>query len=322
MKSNLRRIVLVVFAAATLGVVAAAEPKIPVIDGEWWTVAGNPDLGRFTTAKQQPVDFAIWQAADGTWQLWSCIRHTNCGGKTRLFFGWEGRHLTDADWTPKGIVMEADPALGETPGGLQAPHVIREGDTYFMFYGDWERICLATSRDGKKFERSQNTRGQPDLFRGPFPQSRDAMVLKIGDLYHCYYTGHRAKDAPPPIAAAFCRTSHNLRDWSEPIVVSAGGAARARCDWHGGDAECPFVVQREGWFYFFRNQLYTPGRQLNTQYASRNPLSFGVNDDRFGIGTLPVAAPEIIHQQDTDYIAALRPDLKGIRIARLKWASR
>ena len=309
-------------ALAALGAFAfAAEPRIPRIEGDWWTVAGNPALGPLTTAKQEPVDFAVWQAADGTWQLWSCIRHTNCGGRTRLFYGWEGRNLTDPDWTPKGIVMQADPALGETAGGLQAPHVIREGDTYLMFYGDWERICLATSRDGKKFERTRNARGQPDLFTGPFPQSRDAMVLKIGGLYYCYYTGHRAANSPPPTAAAFCRTSHNLRDWSEPIVVSAGGAARTRCNWHGGDAECPFVVEREGWFHFFRNQIYGQ-KQVNTQYASPNPLSFGVNDDRYEIGTLPVAAPEIVRVGNQDFIAALRPDLKGIRIARLKWELR
>lgn len=299
----------------------AAEPKLPVVDGQWWTIAGDPDLGRYTGAKQQPVDFGIWQAADGTWQLWSCIRHTNCGGKTRLFYGWEGRNLTDSHWTPKGIVMEADPALGETPGGLQAPHVIREGGVYYMFYGDWERICLATSRDGKKFERSRNARGQPDLFSGPYPQSRDAMVLKIGGLYYCYYTGHRAKTATAPLAAAFCRTSHDLRHWSEPVIVSAGGAARARCDWHGGDAECPFVVERDGWFYFFRNQVYVR-QPMNTQYASPNPLSFGVDDDRYEIGTLPVAAPEIIRHEGQDYIAALLPNLKGIRLARLKWTSR
>ena len=42
------------------------------------------------------MDFAVWQAKDGTWQLWSCIRQTKCGGKTRLFYRWEGKALTDA----------------------------------------------------------------------------------------------------------------------------------------------------------------------------------------------------------------------------------
>ena len=43
------------------------------IEGQWWQIAGNPDLGEFTSPRQQPVDFAPWQAKDGTWQLWSCI---------------------------------------------------------------------------------------------------------------------------------------------------------------------------------------------------------------------------------------------------------
>ena len=55
------------------------------------------------------MDFAIWQAEDGTWQLWSCIRQTKCGGKTRLFYRWEGKALTDADWTPRGSPCEPIP---------------------------------------------------------------------------------------------------------------------------------------------------------------------------------------------------------------------
>ena len=60
----------------------------PRIISDWWQVAGNPDLGAYGRPGQQPVDFAVWQAADGTWQLWSCIRHTACGGQTRLFYRW------------------------------------------------------------------------------------------------------------------------------------------------------------------------------------------------------------------------------------------
>lgn len=79
----------------------------PEIDGNWRQVAGDPDLGKYTSEKQQPVDFAVWQAADGTWQLWSCIRNTRCGGHTRLFYRWEGKKLTDANWQPMGISAKA-----------------------------------------------------------------------------------------------------------------------------------------------------------------------------------------------------------------------
>ena len=53
--------------AATLH--AASPPLTPRLSDDWWTVAGDPDLGPLTDPKQQPVDFGIWQATDGSWQL-------------------------------------------------------------------------------------------------------------------------------------------------------------------------------------------------------------------------------------------------------------
>jgi len=61
------------------------------------------------------------------------------------------------------------------------------------------------------------------------------------------------------------------------------------------------------------------GNNLNTQYCSESPTDFGVDDDRYQIGTLPVAAPEIVLHDGQYYIAALMPTLKGIRIAKLEW---
>ena len=73
--------------------VPAAEPRLPTIDGSWWQVAGDPDLGKYTSERQQPVDFAIWQAADGYWQIWSCIRHTKCGGTHDCSIAGRGQRL-------------------------------------------------------------------------------------------------------------------------------------------------------------------------------------------------------------------------------------
>ena len=46
---------LVAVAVLLVGGLAAAEPGryMPVIDGDWWQVAGNPDLGKYTTKRQQ-----------------------------------------------------------------------------------------------------------------------------------------------------------------------------------------------------------------------------------------------------------------------------
>ena len=224
--------------------------------------------------------------------------------------------LTESNWKPMGIAMQADTAFGEAEGGLQAPHVIKVDGIYYMFYGDWNNICLAKSEDGKKFTRILNEAGRPALFTGPYDNMRDPMVLKIDGLYYCYYMGHKKSEKYK--SAIFCRTSADLDFWSEPIMVSAGGAAAEKSDWYGGDAECPFVLHKDGLFYLFRNQLYGEDN-LNTQYCSENPLGFGVDDDRYLTGTLAVAAPEIVQYKGQYYIAALMPSLKGIRIAKLKW---
>jgi hypothetical protein len=285
----------------------------PEIEGPWWQIAGNPDLGEFTSTRQQPVDFAIWQAKDGTWQVFSCIRNTKCGGNTRLFYRWEAKNLTDKDWEPMGIAMQADVKLGEQKGGLQAPHVIKVGNIYYMFYGDWLRICLARSNDGKNFTRVLNENQQPDLFSGPYNNTRDAMVLVVDKKYYCYYTGHLRDEN---VGADFCRVSQDLRHWSKPVKVAAGGRA-------GGtkySAECPHVVYRQdkGLYYLFRTQRYGKNN-VSSIYASYDPLNFGVDDDRFFIGTLAVAAPEIVEYKGQYYISALLPNLKGIRVAKLKW---
>ena len=51
-------------------------------------------------------------------------------------------------------------------------------------------------------------------------------------------------------------------------------------------------------------------------------MDFGIDDDRFLVGTLPVAAPEIIEYDGQTYIASLLPSLVGIRIAKMGWGAR
>jgi glycosyl hydrolase family 43 len=286
---------------------------IPVIDGDWWTVAGNPDVHPYTTPEQQPVDFGVWPAADDTWQLWSCIRKTSIPGRTRLLHRWEGKRLTDRDWTPMGIAMTADPGFGETPGGLQAPHVITHQGLWQMFYGDWVHLCRANSADGKTFARQLTPAGKAGIFgEGPEANARDAMVIRINGRWHCYYTAH-----PNRKGAVYVRTSDDMKSWSQSKMVSFGGEAGTEF-YH---AECPHVVEYKGWFYLFRTQRYL-GTPETRVYRSKNPMDFGIDDDQFLVAKLPVAAPEIILHEGDYYIASLLPNLQGIRIARLSWQPR
>jgi hypothetical protein len=292
---------------------AGADPVlVPRVQGDWWQIAGDPNLGQFTTPGQQPVDFGVWPAADGSWQLWSCIRGTACGGRTRLFHRWQGARLTDRAWQPMGIAMQADPAFGETEGGLQAPHVIKVGQEYHMFYGDWENICTARSADGKTFARQLQPGGRAALFtEGPGNNTRDIMILRIGDLYHGYYTAYPNKQG-----AVYQRASADLRTWSRSKIVAFGGSAGTG----PFSSECPFVFhhRESDFFYLFRTQRYGESAQTSV-YRSKDPANFGVNDDRFLVCRLPVAAPEIIEHEGSLYIAALLGSLKGIQVARLTW---
>jgi hypothetical protein len=307
------------WAGLAFGVHAAEPVLVPQIDGNFWNIARDPDLGKYTTTKQQPVDFGIWQAADGTWQLWSCIRSTAVPGKTRLFYRWQANNLTEKNWTPMGIAMMADPNFGEIEGGLQAPFVLKENSIYYMFYGTWEHIALAIGRDGKTFAR-QLTRGAvsngvSSMF-GEETESntRDPMVLKIGSLYYCYYTAF-----PNRHGADFVRTSKDKIHWSASRKVAYGGSQ--------GDgpysAECPFVYHHaaSGYYYLLRNQFYGAKAQFAV-YRSRNPFDFGRNDDRYLVETMPYAAPEIVESDGQLYIAVLRSDLKGIQMAKLKFVKK
>jgi hypothetical protein len=302
---------LVVWTDATRAECPAEAVELrPVIEGEWWQVAANPDLGPWTNDRQEPVDFALWQAADGTWQLWSCIRGTKHPGFTRVFYAWEGRQLTDRDWEPKGITFTGDGTVGERVGAMQAPHVIRVDDQYRMYYGDSRFICLALSRDGKTFQRHL-THGTVGLFtEGPTALARDPMLIRVGPRWHLYYAAHRDERH-----GIYLRTSTDLLNFSEPVRVLTGGQAGK----HWWNFECPHVVRIGGDFYLFCTQNYAPGRQQTSVYRSADPAYFGIDDDSNFVGRLPVAAPELIWHQGQWYIAALSAELDGIRIARLRW---
>jgi len=290
----------------------ANEIKFQPIIGESWQITGDPDLGKFTTEKQQPVDFGIWQATDGTWQVWSCIRGANIGGKTRLFYRWQGGNITDTSWRPMGIAMEADPSFGETESGLQAPYVLKEGKEYLMFYGDWENICLAKGVDGKTFARQFHEENKAGAFsEGNGNNTRDPMVIRVGKTYYCYYTAY-----PNDKGSVYVRSSKDLKDWSQPKIVSAGGSAGSG----KYSSECPFVYfdKSSGYYFLFRTQKYGKNAQTSV-YQSKDIKNFGVNDDRYLVATLPVAAPEIIDYNGQIYMADLLPSLKGIRISKLKF---
>ncbi|HUG12786.1 MAG TPA: hypothetical protein VMM36_17350 [Opitutaceae bacterium] len=289
-----------------------AASLIPVLDESWTLVAKNPELGELAGASQEVVDFAIWQAADSTWQIWACVRKTAEPGKSRLFHRWEGRSVV-SEYESKGVAMRADPTLGETPGGMQAPYVIREGGEFRMFYGDWVNICAQAGTDGKSFTRLLNSGGVPALFdEGPAANARDPMLIQIGGLWHCYYTAH-----PGDVGSVFVRTSSDLVNWSEGRIVAPGGADPYSVKFA---AECPFVVEPvPGEYYLFLTQRYGRNSQT-TVVRSSDPLDFDFGRDPEKIMCLlPIAAPEVFQHDGQWFVAAVAPDYSGVQITTLRW---
>lgn len=193
---------------------------------------------------------------------------------------------------------------------MQAPYVFQVGSTFHMVYGDWEHIAQQTSSDGKTFTRVVQPDGVTAMFsEGGGNNTRDPMVLPVGDEYYAYYTAN-----PGDVGADYVRTSKELEAWSAETRVAFGGDSGVG----PSSAECPFVVHVEGAFYLFRTQHYGDGAETRV-YRLLDPLDFGVDDDTHLVAVLPVAAPEVFELDGQWYIAALLPSLTGIHVAKLAW---
>ena len=140
------------------------------------------------------------------------------------------------------------------------------------------------------------------------------MVIRVGQSLACLLHGLPGQ-AGRGLRAHVQRPQH-LERFEESGFRRRGGYGAL-------SAECPFVYyhKESGYYYLFRTQHYGEKAQSSV-YRSRDPMNFGVNNDRFLVGTLPVAAPEIVEHEGRLYIAALLPSLKGIQIAKLKFAPR
>jgi arabinan endo-1,5-alpha-L-arabinosidase len=174
------------------------------------------------------------------------------------------------------------------------------------------QICLATSTDGRTFERWQNEAGYSRLFVGP-GEARDPMVMYIGDQWVCYYCGHDRDSRKP--CKVYARTSNDLLHWSDFREVSYGGFASGDGFW---SAECPFVIFKDGYYYLFRtSEYYSPAR--THVYRSQDPFDFGLGNDDKLVTTLRIAAPEVIQIGEEFYISTVEDLRTGIQLARLKW---
>ena len=318
----------------------------PMLDGEWRLIAPSPDLSaqlgpgnapeEQATGKEKNavVDFHVFTDATEVWHCWACIRATAVG---RILYHWRSEDFFAGPWQATGEIIRCDREAGESIDDyhgqewLQSPYVVRDGGTFYMFYGGHTtgrgadglpardtdernecQMCLMTSPDGVQWTRHRDADGFSRVFVGP-GEVRDPCVLKIDGRWYCYYAGYDTNHRERP--GFYCRTSDDLLHWGEAVCVHQDlklGGGR----WN---TECPHVVQRDGYFYLLRTEEYYSA--TTHVFRSEDPLDFGVGDssDKY-VGRLAVAAPEIVTGPDgREYACSVHQPPKGMQVCPLRW---
>jgi beta-fructofuranosidase len=212
-------------------------------------------------------DHTMVRGADGTWHLFGITAPSGSDYTKERQFAHATAPSLHGPWTKHPPALVFDPAyFGENR--LWAPHVIRVGDLYHMFYtgggDDWHRIAisLATSPDLWTWTR----RPAGPLFRDGY-SGRDPYVMKVGLSWVMYYTATSDGTIDGRFVIAY-RTSPDLVNWS--------GRAIAYADPQGGpissNTESPFVVEHHGRYYLF---IGPRGDYRKTEvFVSDDPLHF------------------------------------------------
>ena len=287
-----------------------AGPMTPRLDGPWIQLAGRPQLEKWASPKAEPVDFTIFQADDGSWQLIACVRHTTHPGSGRLLYRWSSPELLQEDWKPEGIFLSSKPGWSHAEGKLQAPFHVKDGDRHCLFYNS--RGChLMTSEEGIDFE--------PYGTEAIFPMGRDVCLLDDREgsgKWIAYYTSPEKGINPATRDHTIrARTASDLEGpWSEkaveipPLTPPPPGYLFVY-------AESPLVVKRGDYYYRFE-QLFV--------YRSKDPLKWQEPPVAMLAPGDPLKrlAPEIVTHDGKDYILAYQwrgDDQRGIYLAPLAW---
>jgi hypothetical protein len=286
-------------------------PRTPALVGRPWKIALMPDLGELNgpvPSKQHIVDHGFVRDGRGGWQLWACIRGVKVG---RILYRWEGTSLEQGPWPSKGVAARADRRFGEQVKDdgtetIQAPYFRKVGDTWYCFYNS-AGVRYMTSTDGVTYTRPTDRNGTNLLGA---PGGRDVMILEHDGTFYSYATVSELRDGKSR-GYVIGSSSRDLKSWTNGVVVSEGG--------RGGPgvvgAESPFVQFLDGYFYLFRSSSLTGKTYV---YRSTDPLKFNVNTDDGYVATLPVWAPEVIHDQGKWYISDLGK-FQALLMHRLEW---
>lgn len=288
--------------------------KRPVNDVAPLVVAGkfhriyNPGVGE--DKSWYINDHCFVRHNDGVWHLFGITHEepanpldednfAHATSKSLNSFPWE-KH-------PFALSVMEDP-WKETH--LWAPHVIKHGDTYYMYYcaGDKDsakyKIHLATSKDLFKWKRHPKNPMVVDGY-----DARDPFILKVGDKWIMYYTATSKPEGGNHVVA--CRESDDLITWENRRIVFTDPSTGKI----GGPTESPFVVRRGKFYYLF---IGPRGGYVGTDvFQSADPLHFDIADK---VGHINSHAAEVIRDVNGKwYVSHCGWGQGGVSLAPLYW---
>ena len=264
---------------------------------------GNPLDEKFPTIDDEDDDIAdhAWiRDRTGTYHLFF---HNEGRGSPHFIEHYTSRDLQRLDYV--GVALSA-PASGWDAGGLWAPHVVKDGDTYFMLYtgldrlgpGATQRIGVAASTDLAHWRRLPVNRCPGTSGDGCVYACRECWTTwgVAGDIYNDQCRDPfviRDEEHDRWLLFATARSingygvvtvagSDNLSDWTGVGYIDAtrrlAGGAGAQST--GGQAENPFVISRAGDYYLLFTDWQDPEDSLDVaiprtivQYATSASLA-------------------------------------------------
>ncbi|AYG78898.1 hypothetical protein DWB77_01007 [Streptomyces hundungensis] len=254
-------------------------------------------------------DHTFVQDDGGLWHLFGITHPEPSNDQDETTFAHATAPSPQGPWTKRAPALTADPAYGETH--LWAPHVIKDGSTYYMFYAGGgpdaanSAISMATSTDLYTWVRHP---GGP-LFRDGY-EARDPMVARVGTQWVMYYTATSEPGGGNHVVAY--RTSTDLVHWSARSVAftdpSSGRGA--------GNTESPFVVFAEGTWHLF---LGPRGGYDDTDvFCAPDPFHFSADQL---CGHVFSHAAEVVRAEGRWWISQAGWGRRGVWLAGLDFAA-
>ncbi len=261
-------------------------------------------------------DHCFIKGDDGQWHAYGIIGKKPAspwGGEKNLFHV-SGDSLMSNDWVEHEYALSVDPAYDRV---LWAPHAIKHGDMYYMYYAggnrqenantycSWGTVQVSTSKDLFNWTRSESN----PIISEP-GHARDAYLVKFDNEYYMYYT--RTYDEVDHRSTVAVRRSPDLEYWSS---FKRAHIQPLKNDW-GGDAESPYVVKYKGLYYLFVC-IASSSYDVTCVYWSENPLDFPRENL---VCKLDSHAPEVLYdEKDGWFISTTGWNKDGLYIAKMVW---